>query len=617
MWPDKESEIDYLNFGYLVAMVADIATNRDLSPSTIGLYGDWGSGKSSLMKLARKKIEERDKAVKRGDDESGQLKSLCIEFNGWLFEGYEDAKTSLCGAILDALDDEKRFGAKVSNKAKELLKKIDFKKILGKGVKFGLDYLLTGGIGALTDLTLSSVLTSLKDSAGQIESKQIEELLSRFKADEKTRTEIKNFRKEFGELLKESKVENLIVFIDELDRCSPDTILEIFEAMRLFLFVEGTSFVIGADQRLIEYAIKNKYKEVPGNNLDIGKEYLEKVVQYPINIPQLNKPEVNQYLSCLLLEKSLNEDEFGKLLSIVCALQPEEELTMELISEKQPTLTEKCKEDMALARQISSVLAPSINGNPRQCKRFLNTLHMRLSMSKSRHVDLDKNILAKLMLAEYFNPEFFKAVTKPDNRELFKAYERGEALSDDNPFAIWKDKEWVKGWMQNGTTLDEEKLDKYVYFANGKNRYGQSNLDQLSPTARKCYDYLVDGTETNRNKALNLVEGLAPGEKAIIATEVFAVIENSSSMNVEVLRSYADFSAKAGMIEEALKKMMEQPASKYTADAYAQLSSFMSKLSEAEAKSFKEYLSQNEEVKRAVERGDTINQKVASIIKRK
>ena len=36
MWPDKETEIDYLNFGYMVNLVADIATNRDLSPSTIG-----------------------------------------------------------------------------------------------------------------------------------------------------------------------------------------------------------------------------------------------------------------------------------------------------------------------------------------------------------------------------------------------------------------------------------------------------------------------------------------------------------------------------------------------------------------------------------------------------
>ena len=217
-------------------------------------------------------------------------------------------------------------------------------------------------------------------------------------------------------------------------------------------------------------------------------------------------------------------------------------------------------------------------------------LYMRMSMSRSRNVELDKNILAKLLLAEYFNPDFFKALTKPENRELFKAYEQGEELPEDNPFAVWKDQDWVKRWMQNGTNLDDEKLDKYVYFANTKNRYGQSNLDLLSPTARKCYEYLVDGTETNRNNAINMVDDLAPGEKAIIASEVFSVIENSSTMNVLVLRSYADFCVKANMIEEALKKMMEQPASKFTAESYAQLTPFMSKLSESEAEQFKDYL---------------------------
>lgn len=81
MWPDKEANIDYLNFGYMVDMVADIATNRNLSPSTIGLYGDWGSGKSSLMKLALKKIEECNP---KSREEKNTTKSLCIEFNGWL-----------------------------------------------------------------------------------------------------------------------------------------------------------------------------------------------------------------------------------------------------------------------------------------------------------------------------------------------------------------------------------------------------------------------------------------------------------------------------------------------------------------------------------------------------
>lgn len=611
MWPDKETNIDYLNFGYIVDLIVEIAMNRELTPSTIGLYGDWGSGKSSLMKLAQDRIERLSKAKKKKEDDTP--KTLCIEFNGWLFEGYEDTKTSLCGTILDKLDDEQRFGPEVANKAKDLIKKIDFKKLIGKGVKFGMDYLLTGGIGALTDLTLSSILNSLKDKSGSIETKDIEDVLAKFKTEEKTRTEIKKFRDDFKQLLEDSKVENVIVFIDELDRCSPDTILDLFEAMRLFLFVDGMSFIIGADERLIQYAIKTKYKEVPGNNLDIGKEYLEKVIQYPVTIPQLNHAEVNQYLVCLLLEQTLSEEEFNKFLKVVNSIEPDTELTIERLNEKESGITGKCKDDMALARQISSVLAPSINGNPRQCKRFLNTLAMRLSLAKARGVKLDKNILAKLMLAEYFNPEFFKAIIKPENRELFKAFEKGDALKEDNPFAIWKDKEWVKNWMQNGTNLDDEKLEKYVYFANVKNRYGQSNLDQLSPSARKCYEYLVDRTDTNRNAAQKLVDNLSPGEKAIIANEVFAIIERSSSMNVEVLRAYTDFSVKAGMIGEALNKLMEQPASKYTVAAYGQISPFISKLSDGEAKRFKDYLSTNTDLQKAITRGEKLN----SITKRK
>ena len=605
MWPDKETEIDYLNFGYMVNLVADIATNRDLSPSTIGLYGDWGSGKSSLMKLVQKKIEE-----KYPKDEKDTVKTLCIEFNGWLFEGYEDTKTSLCGAILDALADKKRFSKEVTDYAKELIKKIDINKILGKGVKYGLDLFLSGGIGILTDLSLSSLLSTIKSNAGEVQAKDIEEILSMLKKNDKTRTEIKNFRNEFKDLLKKSKVENVVVFIDELDRCLPDTVLEVFEAMRLFLFVEGMSFVIGADERLIQYSIKSKYKEVPGNNLDIGKEYLEKVIQYPLYIPQLTRAEVNQYLACLLLKQTLSDEKFKEILGIVYTLTPDQDFSMDLISDKAPDLTENCKQEMALARQISSVLAPSINGNPRQCKRFLNTLYMRLKLAEARNVILDKNILAKLMLAEYFNPEFFKAVTKPENRELFKEFEKGEVLNDENPFAVWKEKDWVKKWMQNDTRLEDENLDKYVYFSDVKNRYGQSNLDLLSPTARKCYELLVNGTEMNRNSALTFIGKLAPGEKAIIASEVFAVIENKSTMNVEVLRSYTEFCIKAGMMEEALKKLMEQPASKYNAIAYGQLTPFITKLSLDEATKFNDYLSTNIEVKKTIER----QKKLKSII---
>lgn len=619
MWSDKETNIDYLNFGYLVDLITEIASDRELSPSTIGLYGDWGSGKSSLMRLAKDAIENNCKEnastdVSKGlKDTDGKIppKILCIEFNGWLFEGYEDAKSSLCGTILDSLADEKRFSKEITDKAKELIKKIDYKKLLGKGIKYGMDIAFTGGLGTLTEITLGNLLASLKSSARDLTSEQIEEIISNFKADEKVRNEIKNFRKDFAKLLKESKVENVVVFIDELDRCNPDTILDIFEAMRLFLFVDGMSFVIGADERLIQYAIKTKYKEVPENNLNIGKEYLEKVIQYPVNIPQLNESEVNQYLSCLLLEKTLTKEEFESFLSVIHQMKPGEELTMELLEEKTSAISEKSKDDLALAKQISSVLAPSINGNPRQCKRFLNTLLMRMKLAKARHVELDRNILAKLLMAEYFEPDFFVEITKKKNRDAFKAFESNGEIQDDNPFKKWQDNGWVKTWLKNGPEIKEESLDEYFYFANVNDRYGKYRLEMLSPTARKCYEYLVDGTESHRNEALNMVTALSTGEQNIIAKEVFSVLETSSKMNVEVLRSFADFMAATNMTNQAVSKLMQLPVEKYTQESYGQLTPFMNKLSAEEKKKLDDYLKANSNLAKTIDRTN----KAMSIIK--
>lgn len=120
------------------------------------------------------------------------------------------------------------------------------------------------------------------------------------------RNDIKVFQEEFKKILDESRIEHLVIFVDELDRCTPDTVLDIFAAMRLFLFVEKTSFIIGADSRLIDYAIKSRYQNIPGNDLDISKEYLEKLVQYPVNIPKLDELELERYLTCLLLETEIS-----------------------------------------------------------------------------------------------------------------------------------------------------------------------------------------------------------------------------------------------------------------------------------------------------------------------
>ena len=99
MWRDSETNIDLLDFDYLIGITKDIIINDDLSPSSIGVYGDWGSGKSSLMEMTL-------------SDLSLNKDYLCLKFNGWLFEGYEDAKTALIGTILDEINKKKKLTAK-------------------------------------------------------------------------------------------------------------------------------------------------------------------------------------------------------------------------------------------------------------------------------------------------------------------------------------------------------------------------------------------------------------------------------------------------------------------------------------------------------------------------
>ena len=73
MWKDSETKIDFLDFEYLTKTVTDIINNKSLSPSSIGVYGNWGSGKSSLMQMC---IEELSKKKTLTEKAKGILEKL-------------------------------------------------------------------------------------------------------------------------------------------------------------------------------------------------------------------------------------------------------------------------------------------------------------------------------------------------------------------------------------------------------------------------------------------------------------------------------------------------------------------------------------------------------------
>ena len=118
MWSDRESELDLLNVQHLVAAVEATVRADHLLPVTVGVFGDWGSGKSTVMNLARETLDK--------DEEI-----LCVHFNGWLFEGYEDAKAAILGTILDRVSEKEGLGEEAKKVIGELVKRVNWFRLAG------------------------------------------------------------------------------------------------------------------------------------------------------------------------------------------------------------------------------------------------------------------------------------------------------------------------------------------------------------------------------------------------------------------------------------------------------------------------------------------------------
>ena len=482
MWKDSEAEIDFLDFDYLIGVLKDIIDNEDLLPATIGVYGDWGSGKSSLIKLAINDFEDNKNIV-------------CLNFNAWLFESYEDAKASLLGSILDKICEKKKLTEKASDIAQALYKSIDKLKLFKKSFFFGMNIATTGGLFSALSLLLT-------DSAKGDHTKMMDKIKENIKDEmneNNIRNDIKEFRKQFDDLLEETKIDKLIIFIDELDRCSPDTILSTLEAIRLFLFTGNTVFIIGADERQIAYAVKNKFKEIKGQEIDIGKEYLEKLIQYPIRIPRLNSKEMEFYMICLLLQKKLDTDKFAELIDYLNKQKREKfldfDVDYELLMNFDKDIANNTRDEISIAKQLSPILSAGLNGNPRQCKRFLNSLSMREKMASFRNVDLDRKILAKIMLLEYFKPVLFETISSNLDNKGMSSHIKEIENNDFQDNKEYEDDNWVKNWIDVEPSLAEKDLTKYLYFLRESNK-GFSGIEpDISKEGKEVLKLLLLNSE--------------------------------------------------------------------------------------------------------------------------
>ena len=236
MWLDNASEVDILFYEPYANVIADISKNPNYKPLTIGVFGVWGAGKSTLLKLIEQKIDE---------DSEGKGKTLCININAWTFEGYEDAKIALMEALLREIKEHKDIPSRVKNGVSKLLKKLDFFKLATKAVSVGAPMIASVATGNPIPLLLSvsgkaeDVGNGIKSVADAMQSIRDDYLKDEESDDANSIVNnVRKFRKEFKEALRDDGVENVIVLIDDLDRCQPDRIIETLEAIKLFLSVE-------------------------------------------------------------------------------------------------------------------------------------------------------------------------------------------------------------------------------------------------------------------------------------------------------------------------------------------------------------------------------------------
>ncbi|MGJ8671037.1 MAG: Qat anti-phage system ATPase QatA [Oceanococcus sp.] len=550
--PDNETATDMIYFEAISATVARVIRDAGDEPLTVGVHGDWGAGKSSVLLMLEEEFGADDRTA-------------VIRFNGWLFQGLEDAKTVIIETIIDQLLRERSTTTKLKDKSIKLLKRVDLMKVASKAGGLALTG-LTGipspdMVKGLMDLGKGLLAAGNDVDAGDVAGfvKGVTDCIGDAEA-ETLPAHIHAFRDEFQELLTAADIDRLVVVVDDLDRCLPETAIETLEAIRLFLFVPGAAFVIAADEGMIEYAVRSHFPDLPLSSgpSTYARNYLEKLIQVPFRLPPLGYIETKTYLTLLIAGRSFDpgSKEFLALLDLGREVlrRPWDGagLNRASIEKALGVVPMEIENALQLADQLAYPLAEGAQGNPRQIKRFLNTLNLRLAIAEERGIidDVNPAALAKLMLAERFRTEFFDRIeaeaavngfsstieelelalqaqaTEADSgktKSSTKKSAKVEPSSEEDPLVS----EWVRRWAAMSPAFTGQDLRPYLFVS--RDRKALFTSGSTLSLKEDWIEKLCGSTLGARAAAVEVAK-LTPGETEQIFDVVAARVRSSTEL---------------------------------------------------------------------------------------
>jgi CheY-like chemotaxis protein len=304
---------------YAEGLAKLIFDSRDSTPLTLGIQASWGMGKSTLMSKLKDSL-----AAHKGIE--------TVWFNAWTFEG----KDMLEGLIKTALE------------------KVD-PHILRRALR---------NQKVMTALRLSTTLIAGWFQVGKV----VDSLWESISVDPRARNQIQTILKNamedwIAKTPEDAQGRLLVVFIEDLDRCSPDNVLQVFEAIKLYLEALGFVFVIGFDQNIVSEAILEQKKY--SKKITSGR-YIEKIIQIDYTIPRSNEDQIRD-----LFKKCVKDSRTERLLG-----EAEEKL-----------ITERS------------------DRNPRRIKRFINRFVLEHKLDEDT-ANIEPDVLIKTLMLQLYFGEF-------------------------------------------------------------------------------------------------------------------------------------------------------------------------------------------------------------------